>query len=182
MAVKKKVLAISGSTRQHSANFQILKAIADMAVDIFDVEIYNEIGTLPHFNPDMDVEQVPVPAAVADLRKKISEADGVVICTPEYVFSLPGALKNAIEWTVSTTLFSEKPVALITASALGQKAHEALQLIMKTIYARFDEQTQLLISGVRAKVKDTGIVDEDTLQQVRSLVSHFAERINRIPS
>jgi NAD(P)H-dependent FMN reductase len=106
----------------------------------------------------------------------------VIICTPEYVFSLPGALKNAIEWTVSTTLFSEKPVALITASALGQKAHEALQLIMKTIYARFDEQTQLLISGVRAKIKDTGIVDEGTLQQVRSLVSHFAERMNNVGS
>lgn len=148
-----------------------------MTADVFDMEIYNDLGSLPHFNPDIDKD--PVPDAVVILREKIKEAEGVLICTPEYVFSLPGALKNAIEWMVSTTVFSEKPVALITASGLGQKAHEALQLIMKTIYASFDEQSTLLISGVRAKVKEEGIMDEETLRQIRVLLSHFAGLLNK---
>ena len=66
-------------------------------------------------------------------RKSIEEADAVLICTPEYVFSLPGILKNALEWTVSTTVFSDKPTALLTASSSGEKAHESLLLVMKTL-------------------------------------------------
>ena len=175
MSVKKKVFAISGSTRQNSSNLQLLRMIAAMSEPVFEVEIFNELGSLPHFNPDLDGEVVP--DAVAKLREKIREADGVIICTPEYVFSLPGALKNAIEWTVGSTVFSEKPMALITASGLGQKAHEALQLIMKTIYAQFNERTTLLISGARAKVKD-GVVDEGTSGQIKMLIREFEKLMN----
>ena len=108
--------------------------------------------------------------AVTGLRS-IAAADGVVICTPEYVFSLPGSLKNAIEWTVSTTVFSNKPVAIITASGLGEKAHEALQLIMKTIEATMLPSTQLLIQGARTKLNDSGeIVDEAILKKTKELI------------
>lgn len=169
---KKKVLAICGSTRIESANLQIINAIVNLSSHDLDFELYNQLEKLPHFNPDIDNENVP--EIVKDLRNKISTADGVLICTPEYVFSLPGSLKNAIEWTVSTTVFSDKPVALITASSLGQKAHEALQLIMKTVQAKFGEQSQLLISGARTKVNSNGqIIDKTTLRQVKELVASF---------
>jgi NAD(P)H-dependent FMN reductase len=103
----------------------------------------------------------------------------VLICTPEYVFSLPGALKNAIEWCVSTTVFSEKPVALITASASGIKAHESLQLILKTIYADVREETQTLIQGAKGKVGDDGeIKDPATAQQLKNLATAFAVQLN----
>lgn len=175
--MKKKVLAISGSTRQNSSNLQLLNAIKEIARDSFDMDIFNELDSLPHFNPDLD--QHPVPQPVLAFRNKIQEADGVLFCTPEYVFSLPGALKNAIEWTVSTTLFSEKPVALITASGLGAKAHQALLLIMRTLYARFDASTTLHIPGIRPKVHDAGITDENTLHQVRELVKHFEAALQK---
>ena len=68
-----------------------------------------------------------------------------MICTPEYIFSLPSGLKNAIEWCVATTVFSEKPIGVITASADGQKGHEELQMIIKTVMARFTTETTLLI-------------------------------------
>ena len=174
----KKVLAICGSTRIDSVNHHILHAIRHLAAHELDIEIYEELASLPHFNPDLDKD--PVPEPVVRLRQKIGAADGVVICTPEYVFSLPGSLKNAIEWMVSTTLLSEKPVALITASSLGAKAHESLQLIMKTIYADFNEATQLHISGARAKINAEGVItDKPTEQKIKALVSAFIENLNK---
>ena len=169
----KSVLAICGSTRSDSSNLQILKAIKKKFADKLNIEIFSSIASLPHFNPDHDIdENVPLP--VKEFRQLIASSDGVIICTPEYVFSLPGSLKNAIEWTVSTIIFSEKPVALITASGLGSKAHEALMLIMKTIYAKFNEQTQLLISGARSKVDRAGnIVDEKTIESINELMENF---------
>jgi len=146
---KYNILAILGSTRKSSVNLQILNAIADLISDSISIQINEDLDKLPHFNPDLDNDYAP--ELVQVFRTKIKEADGVLICTPEYVFNLPGSLKNAIEWTVSTTVFSQKPVAIITASALGEKAHEALQLIMKTIEAKVSEQTQLLIQGLKVK-------------------------------
>ncbi|WP_230470731.1 NADPH-dependent FMN reductase [Flavobacterium cheongpyeongense] len=84
-------------------------------------------------------------------RDKIIAAEGIIICTSEYVFSLPGSLKNALEWCVSTTIFSTKRVGLITASASGETVHEQLLLIMKTLEAKFQKERQLLIAGIRGK-------------------------------
>ena len=96
---------------------------------------------------------------------------------------MPGALKNAIEWCVSTTIFSEKPVALITASASGAKAHESLQLVMKTIYADLRQETQLLIQGAKGKVNDNGeITDNDTALKLKRLVSAFVDQMSRTNS
>ena len=174
---RKKVFAICGSTRVQSANLSIIQYLADIGEQQTEVEIYNELAALPHFNPDLDKDVAP--AIVEALRTKIRNADGVIICTPEYVFSLPGALKNAIEWCVSTTIFSEKPVALITASASGAKAHESLQLVMKTIYADLREETQLLIQGAKGKVHDKGeIKDNDTALKLKRLVSAFADQMS----
>lgn len=103
-----KVFAVCGSTRTHSANLRLLQAIAKLAAAEMETEIYNDLAQLPHFNPDLDKENDEAPAVVQWLRNKIKEADGVLICTPEYVFSLPGSLKNFIEWMVSTTVFFRK--------------------------------------------------------------------------
>lgn len=150
----KKVLAICGSTRNQSANLGIIRYIEKVLSDEIEFEIFNELSALPHFNPDLDNDNPP--QVVTRFRDKISNADGVLICTPEYIFSLPGALKNAIEWCVSTTILSEKPVGLITASASGTLAHESLQLVMKTINADLRKETQLLIQGAKGKVDNNG--------------------------
>ncbi len=174
---RKKILAISGSTRSNSFNQSILQAIAGSFNDRLDVKFYNELSLLPHFNPDHDKQEVA--SAVINLRKEIEQADGVIICTPEYVFSLPGALKNALEWTVSTPVFYNKPVALITASGLGEKAHESLRLIMQTLQANIGAQSSLLIQGVSSKVSKQGeIIDVGTMEKIHGLIDSLMQTMN----
>lgn len=176
MSPKIKIFAVSGSTRKDSSNFKILKYISNQLQSEFELEIFEDLDKLPHFNPDLDTDKAP--EEIFSLRNKIKEAQGVIICTPEYVFSLPGSLKNALEWFVSTTVFSNKKVGLVTASASGEMAHEQLLLIMKTLEASFDDSSQLLIQGVRGKVNAEGkIIDPETeiaLQNfVKNLANHF---------
>jgi len=95
---KVKILAITGSTRNNSSNYKILKFISEHIKDSFEVEIFEDLAEIPHFNPDLDKENPPKEVEV--FRNKIISADGVIICTPEYVFSLPGSLKNALDWCV----------------------------------------------------------------------------------
>jgi chromate reductase len=171
-ATPKKILAICGSTRQVSANLQIIKALEAMAGDAWEVTLYEHLTELPYFNQDIKDEQAP--PSVHDFRKAIEAADGVVICTPEYVFSLPGILKNALEWTVSTTVFSDKPTALITASSSGEKAHESLLLVMKTLGVKTHEDACLLIPGVKSKLDAEGhVINESLREQLKRLVDAF---------
>ncbi|WPP49509.1 NADPH-dependent FMN reductase [Catalinimonas niigatensis] len=173
---KLKVFAISGSTKQYSSNESILKYISINFQDHLEVDIYEGIERLPHFNPDHDNENVD--ETVKDFRRRIFQADAVIICTPEYVFSLPGSLKNAIEWNVSTTNFSNKPVAFIVAAASGEKAFEALDLIMTTIESRIAKGAKLLIKGVKGKVSANGIIhDSRTEDSIRKLVISLIQSV-----
>jgi chromate reductase len=173
----KKIFAISGSTRKNSSNENILKTIAELFVDELEVEIYNQIDTLPHFNPDLDNDEVPL--GVRDFRNKVENSDGVIICSPEYVFSLPGTLKNAIEWTVSTTVFSYKPFAFIIAAGAGEKAFESLDLIMSTLLqTKVAENCKLLIKGGRSKINEHGrINDEKILSDLKVVMYSLIELI-----
>ncbi|SNR82475.1 NADPH-dependent FMN reductase [Flavobacterium sp. ov086] len=167
-----KILAITGSTRKNSSNYKILKYISEKIKPEFEVEIFEDLADIPHFNPDLDNENLP--KEVKDFRNKITSADGVIICTPEYVFSLPGSLKNALEWCVSTTIFSNKKTGLITASASGEMGHEQLILVMKTLEAKFDDSTKLLIQGVRGKINEEGkIINEETEIALLSFINSF---------
>ncbi len=120
-----------------------------------------------------------LPPSVENFRLKIEKAAGVLICTPEYVFSLPGTLKNALDWTVSTTVFSDKPVAIITASTSGEKAHESLDLIMTTLGVKMGGKSKLLIQGAKSKINTEGkISDETTWKEIQELCDSFIETIN----
>lgn len=172
---KIKILAITGSTRKNSSNYKILRYISENIGSGFEVEIFEDLAELPHFNPDLDTENPP--EHVRSFRNKITEADGVIICTPEYVFSLPGSLKNALEWCVSTTIFSNKNTGLITASASGEMAHEQLILIMKTLGIKFEENTQLLIQGIRGKINEEGtIIKEETTIALIDFIQNFEKQ------
>lgn len=169
---KKKLFGIPGSIRSGSVNELILKEIEVLYQDFIELEIYKDLSSLPYFSPDLDKEEPPI--NVRDFRKKIEEADGIIFCTPEYIFSLPGALKNAIEWTVSTTIFSHKPTAFIIASALGEKAFESLNLILNTLEVKMVDDSKLLLKGARSKVdKDGKITDRETLNAIDRLVKTF---------
>lgn len=174
---KKKILAISGSTKQQSVNLVLLKKIAAEYSTRITVDLYDGIDKIPHFNPDTDTKTPP--ESVVDFRNRITTSDGVIICTPEYVFSLPGSFKNAIEWTVSTTIFSKKPVALIVAAASGEKAIESLQLIMSTLDAAIPENGSLLIKGAKGKIGPNGtIADVETEAKLYRLMDSFLRSLD----
>lgn len=174
---RKKILAISGSTRSESVNLHILHAITEMYQEEADWTLYQAIDTLPHFNPDLDRE--PLPEKVTIFRNLISSSDAILICTPEYVFSLPGSLKNAIEWLVSTTLLTDKPAALITASSSGVKAMEALTLIMQTVGVSLGNEGTLLIQAPKTKITKEGIItDPATLSHIMKLTEDLLQRLS----
>lgn len=169
---KTKIFAITGSTRKNSSNYKILQYISEQINISFEFEIFENLAAIPHFNPDLDTENPP--EQVVHFRNKILQADGIIICTPEYVFSLPGSLKNVLEWCVSTTVFSNKKVGLITASASGEMGHEQLLLIMKTIEAKFEKSNQLLIQGIRGKINNEGqIINEETVKALQDFINNF---------
>lgn len=172
----KTVLAICGSIKSTSANHKLIQYLQSLSKGHFDIEVFEGLGTLPYFDPNPEMENQY--ESVNTFRKRIREADGILICTPEYVFSLPGILKNALEWTVSTTIFTNKPAALITASSSGKVAHESLQLVMKTLGVKTTDETQLLISGIKSKMNEEGIVhDAATQQQLKILVRSLEEEL-----
>ena len=144
-----------------------------MAMDFFDVTIFAGLMDIPQFNPDNDNENAG--DQVAGLRRQLREADGVLICTPEYAMGVPGTLKNAIDWTVSSAEFYHKPTALITASSSGEKGHASLLETLKVIDANITDETQLLISHAKLKVSNEyNITDAKTLTDVESLIQAFA--------
>jgi NAD(P)H-dependent FMN reductase len=173
----KKVLAISGSTRQNSTNSNYIKAIAELCKNEFTIILFEDIADLPHFNPDDNNEQVA--AAVLHFRSLLAAADAILICTPEYAHGVPGSLKNAIDWTVSSNEFYRKPTALITASTDGSYGHKALLETLKVIEAKGIEQNQLLISFAKTKINSNHqITDEATLTALKIMLKNFEQTIS----
>ncbi len=178
MTGRKKILAISGSTRQSSTNLSLIKAIIDLSADKLDIKIFDGLSDIPHFNPDLDTDYPP--KKVVDFRRQLKEADGILICTPEYAMGVPGTLKNAIDWTVSSCEFSNKPIALITASSSGQKGHLSLMETLKVIESDIPDDSQLLVSFVKTKVSAEGkITDAQTLEQVKKLLISLGKTMEK---
>ena len=132
-----RILAISGSLRAASSNTSALKAIALIAPPGIEVALYDGLATLPHFNPDLDVDAAPEP--VRTLRKEIGACDGLLISSPEYAHGVAGSLKNALDWLVSSVEFPGKPVAIINASPRAVHADAQLREILNTMSARLVE-------------------------------------------
>lgn len=172
------IFAISGSLRKSSSNGAIINAITAMAPANVKVTLYDGLADLPHFDPGLDTED-PLPV-VTDLRKQLKQADGILICTPEYAFGIPAALKNALEWTVSSGEFVDKPTALITASSQGQHGHAALQLVLGAISANLHEEAKLLIPFVRTKVNPDGsVTDAEVLASLKVVLQALIDTINQ---
>jgi chromate reductase, NAD(P)H dehydrogenase (quinone) len=104
------ILAISGSLRRVSSNTSLLLAAIDLSPPTVEMNFYNGLGDLPHFNPDLETTEIP---AVMDLKAQVKWADGLLICSPEYAHGVPGVLKNALDWLVSDEDFAGKPIALL---------------------------------------------------------------------
>jgi len=172
MINRKNIFVIIGSASQNSANEKLVDCIADLTKEDFNLTVFNSLKSLPHFDPELSITNPP--GIILELRHKIENADGIIICTPEYVFSIPSGLKNLLEWCVSTTVFSEKPIGLITASADGKKGHEELKLLMRTVLTKFTDETTLLIHGIKGKINEKGqITNEKTKRELLKFIEAF---------
>ena len=112
-----RILGLSGSLRRGSHNTSLLRAAAKLLPPGVELEVYDGLGDLPHYDSDIDIE--PAPEAVGRLREAIADADGVLIATPEYNGSIPGVLKNALDWAsrpFPDSALRGKPVAVVGAS------------------------------------------------------------------
>ena len=132
-----KILAICGSLRQQSTNKLLLEACAQLAPTGVEISLYSGLGTLPLFNPDIedtDVEtEVPFSLdTVEALRTQMASADGLLIASPEYTHGITSAIKNAIDWLISSGELSDKPTAILNASPRSDTAYLALLEIMQT--------------------------------------------------
>jgi chromate reductase, NAD(P)H dehydrogenase (quinone) len=112
-----RILGIAGSLRRDSHNARLLRHVAGRAPEGVEIDIWDGLRSIPPYNEDDDIE--PARAAVANLRREIAEADGLLIATPEYNSSIPGVLKNAIDWASrprETTPLQNKPAAVVGAT------------------------------------------------------------------
>jgi len=172
----KRVFAISGSLRSGSSNHNILRFLGKVAPPDISYFIYDSLAQIPPFDPGLDNDTPP--DAVFELRNFIQNADVIVICTPEYAYGVPGQLKNALDWTVSSGSFSGKPTALITASTGGENAHEALLKTLGAIDASVTDDTKLLISFIRSKMDSEGnIIDEKTADSLKAVFNALLKTI-----
>lgn len=148
-----KIVAISGSLRAASSNTALVRAALASPPPGVETMLYDGLASLPHFSPELDGDAAP--ASVWNFRAQIASADGVLICTPEYAYGIPGSLKNALDWLVTSGELWRKPVAVLSASpsALGgEKAHAALSLTLSALEAEIAIGASLQIPFVTTKL------------------------------
>jgi chromate reductase len=159
------VVAICGSLRSHSTNLNALKALA-IAAPEHEFNSF-DIGVLPHFNPDLDVEGSTPPPTVADLRDRMRRADAIVISTPEYAHGLPGSLKNMLDWLVSDGMLVGKRVIVVNATPPAQFAQASLLEILKTMNWNVVATVELPLRGKKLSAEQIA-ADEAMSQLIAS--------------
>ena len=166
-----RVLAISGSLRKGSTNTAALVALARLAPEGVRVLLYQDLGRLPPFNPDDDVEDGPVPAPVENLRALVGASDAIVIAAPEYAHGLPGTFKNALDWLVASETFAGKRVALINASPRAFHAQADLREILATMAARLVPEAFATLSLIgNAVTADDILADPASARRLKELL------------
>jgi chromate reductase len=160
---KLRLLAISGSLRAASANTTVLRAAALLAPDILEISLYAGLGDLPHYNPDLDGDRPP--PAVVEFRACLQAADGVLICSPEYAHGVPGVLKNALDWIVSSGEFMGKPVALVNARPASLFAQASLRETLTVMMAEIDAEASVTLPITTNRLTEETLLADSTLSQ-----------------
>ena len=164
------ILGISGSLRQDSHNTKLLRAAEELLPAGIHFELYEELKAVPPYDEDDDTDDSP--ASAVHLREAIETADAVLFATPEYNGSVPGQLKNAVDWASRPHRVSAlwgKPVAVIGASTgmFGAVwAQAELRKVLKTAGARVVE-TEVAVGKAESRFDDDGaLIDEDIREQI----------------
>jgi chromate reductase, NAD(P)H dehydrogenase (quinone) len=171
-----RVLLVSGSLRARSTNTAVVRTAQLVAPAGVAAIVYEGLADLPQFNPDDDVE--PLPVAVDALRALIRGADALVFSTPEYAGSLPGSFKNALDWAIGDGTrgsIYEKPVAFINASPRGAaNAHETLRVVLGYANATILEDACAHIPVTSSDLDEAGLVSD---RDIRARIAEVLERV-----
>jgi chromate reductase len=157
------ILLISGSTRDASGNTAALRTVRALAGG--DAFLYEGLAGLPAFNPDLDDEQ-HLPAPVRELRERIAASDAVLFCVPEYAGTLPGSLKNLLDWTVGGGEMDGKPVGWINVAVggRGRGAEEHLPIVLGYVGAVPVEAACVRLPVPRDAVGADGLIADQAIR------------------
>ena len=170
-----RILAISGSLRQFSSNTALLQAAIALSPKNIQMKLYDGLGDLPHFNPDLEPIEPP---SVTDLRAQVKWSDGLAISTPEYAHGVPGVLKNALDWLVSGEEFIGKPIALFNASPRSVHAQASLTEIVTTMAGRIVPEACITVSLLGRNLDAAGIVaNPEVSNELQSAIISFMNAI-----
>jgi NAD(P)H-dependent FMN reductase len=128
-----KILGVCGSLQRKSANLALLTVAAASAPPHAEVVLFDGLRELPHFNPDLEASGAP--ESVMRWRRALAESDAVLIASPEYGFSLPGVLKNGIDWVIGSGELEGKVVAITAAVPAPERGRRGLQALRDTLSA-----------------------------------------------
>lgn len=174
------ILCLAGSLRAAASSKAVVETICRKMGDRAEFTRY-DIGSLPHYNADLD----PLPQTVAALKAAIAAADGMIIVTPEYNYSVPGVLKNAIDWASRpgyASVLKDKPVfiASVSGGALGGvRAQAHLKNVLSGVLARTFVWQEVAITQAPTKVKDGQLADEATESFLFDALRAFFDSIER---
>jgi chromate reductase, NAD(P)H dehydrogenase (quinone) len=178
-----KILAISGSLRPDSYNTKLLRSAEELLPFDVELELWDGLKAVPPYDETDDVE--PAPPAVAELREAIARADGILISTPEYNASVPGQLKNALDWVSrppATNPLRNKPVAVVGAStgAFGAVWSQAeLRKVLATIGARVVDG-EVAVGHAPTRFDESGsLVDESLREQLAEVLDAVLAAVER---
>jgi chromate reductase len=176
-----KVVALVGSVRKESYNLKIVEFIKARYKNVLDIEILN-IKELPYFDQDLELDP---PSVVKHFKKAVADADAVLIGTPEYNHSVPGVLKNAIDWLSRVDkVMIKKPTMIVgaTTGMLGTiRAQMHLRQILASVSASVLPGNEVLINFVDKKLDNSGnLTDESTVSFLDKVVSEFFDWINKV--
>ena len=125
-----RILGICGSLQSNSSNSRLLRVAAASVPAGVELALYERLGELPHFNPELDE-----PALIAELRAAVAGSDALLVACPEYGHSLPGSLKNAIDWLIGTGELERKLVAITCAVPAAERGLRGLKALRDTLAA-----------------------------------------------
>ena len=178
-----KILAIPGSLRRASLNRALLVAAQEL-VPAGVTLVLDDLREIPLYDGDLD-DDAHRPAAVEGLKRRIAEADAVLIATPEYNYGIPGVLKNAIDWASRPgyrSVFRDKPATMVSAATSvvgGARVQGQLKQVLLGMAAEVFPWPEVLVGGAHQKIVDGRLVDEATRAHLRELLVAFAAWVQR---
>ncbi|KOV36905.1 FMN reductase [Streptomyces sp. XY431] len=182
-----KIFAISGSLRADSHNTRLLKAAQKFNPGGQEIEIYEGLREIPPYDLDLDTPELR-PAVVEDLRRRVAEADGLLIATPEFNYSIPGVLKNAIDWLSTDWTRTEglplhrKPTAILGAAPTNFGTVRA-QLALRQVFVWTETDVvvkpEVIVFRAHERFDEEGnLTDETTIGLLQGLLTALQEKID----